>query len=137
MIIKRLFFFIVAAFLVSCGPNGSQSITAPQSFTTAKLEMPQKWRVQCVGGSAQHSVPIFWDFKSYNSTSGRIEAYVTDADGYYNKFEDYGGATISVNPATLDEIAVFGAYVPVTDNFTKFQMKAEGCPGGMVGIRVS
>lgn len=137
MIIKRLFFLIVAGFLVSCGANGSPSVNTSQSFAGAKLEMPQKWRVQCVGGPAQRSVPIFWDFKAYNTSSGRIEAYVTDADGYYNKFEDYGGATISVNPATLDEIAVFGQYVSVTDNFTKFKIKSEGCPGGMVGIRVS
>ena len=137
--LKKEILQVTAVFLslsvIGCGPTVGPNEGSEVHYAA---QMPQEWRVQCVGGKGVHSDPIQWIFTSWNSSNGRVKGKVIDRDGFINTFDEYG-VYLAIRPVYFNEIKVNGNRAPITNDFKRFQLDIDpiNCPAGLVGDRMS
>ena len=107
--------------LASCMP--ATNVTSSPTASASK-NIPDRWRLTCVGGAGAMSVPIFVDVKSYNERTGKLKMILTDRDGFKDP----------VQAKLLNgRFELFGKSAVVDENYN-FSLDADICRGGMVGV---
>ena len=107
--------------LASCMP--ATNVTS-STVASASKNIPDRWRLTCVGGAGAMSVPIFWDVKNFNEQTGQLDLILTDRDG----LTDRDQARIFNN-----KIEVSGMIADLDQDYN-FSIDVDICPGGMVGV---